>query len=198
MTGTGTASQHSLFINLRTTESKDSISTAHAWPPGLLRPCRQQISPQDSREVRTRRAGNKSIHGANLLGHQGERQGHLRLAPSPAAAEGPWAPCTRSTAPRALPPVPAHARPADTHARCPAESRRALPLAQAGWRARSPCPRRPRSTAQQDHTRGQGSFPREQPGPQRLGRGAGTPRSAGTFGHLDSSALGQSAGWDAA
>lgn len=88
MTVTGTGSQHSSFINLRTTESEDTSvqrTAPHTWPPGTLHPCRQQVQPQDSREVWNPQ-GWEQEHPQSKppIRHQGERQGHLQLAPTPA------------------------------------------------------------------------------------------------------------------
>lgn len=75
MTVTGTGSQHSLFINLWTTESKGSISTAYCMlgPQAHCTPVDSRFSLGTAGRCGTHRAGNKSIPRAKLLQDTRER-----------------------------------------------------------------------------------------------------------------------------
>ena len=106
-------------------------------PPGTLHPCRQQIQPQDSREVWNPQ-GWEQEHPQSKppTGHQGERQGHLRLAPTPAALPQ-----------QSIPGLPAQAEALRPEPSCPRKpiltpwtDASSAPLAQAGWRTGSPLP----------------------------------------------------------
>lgn len=128
MTVTGTGSQHAFFINLRTTESRDSISAAlhtRTQPPGTLHPC-----SQDSASGEQGGLGPTAL-GTGASSEQGSQRTPEREARSLTACPSSCPrhssvqlPYTNSSAPQALLPMRAPPHPMDRHVCFPEQSRR--------------------------------------------------------------------------